>query len=309
MIARLQINMVRKSLVNLIGLFNTVKFTFGLLCLAWLVTSPSLAQKESAATISESDYEQHIQALRQNMPDVGFNIRVEAPFVVIGDESAEMLEARCRSIRWAVQRLKKQYFPHDPDHIIDIWLFKDKTSYEKNVTTLHGVKPGTPYGYYSSRHNSLVMNISTGGGTLVHELVHPFIERNFPDCPSWFNEGLASLYEQSQDHEGKIVGLTNWRLNGLQRAIAAGTVPTFQTLCETTTQQFYREDPGTNYSQARYLCYYLQQKGQLNTFYHQFVANVEQDPSGYETLKSVLKTTDMPKFKTEWAMWVSRLKF
>ena len=24
------------------------------------------------------------------------------------------------------------------------------------------------------------MNISTGGGTLVHEIVHPFIEANFP---------------------------------------------------------------------------------------------------------------------------------
>ena len=27
--------------------------------------------------------------------------------------------------------------------------------------------------------------------------------------------------------------------------------------------QFYNQDPGTNYSQARYLCYYLQQRGLL----------------------------------------------
>ena len=41
------------------------------------------------------------------------------------------------------------------------------------------------------------MNIATGGGTLVHEIVHPFMAANFEQCPSWFNEGLGSLYEQS----------------------------------------------------------------------------------------------------------------
>jgi len=46
----------------------------------------------------------------------------------------------------------------------------------------------------------------------VHEIVHPFMAANFPDCPAWFNEGLASLYEQSSERDGKIIGLTNWRL-------------------------------------------------------------------------------------------------
>ena len=46
------------------------------------------------------------------------------------------------------------------------------------------------------------MNIATGGGTLVHEIVHPFVEANFPGCPTWFNEGLGSLYEQSAERKG-----------------------------------------------------------------------------------------------------------
>ena len=40
----------------------------------------------------------------------------------------------------------------------------------------------------------VVLGTSTGGGTLVHEIVHPFMRANFPNCPSWFDEGLASLY-------------------------------------------------------------------------------------------------------------------
>lgn len=262
-----------------------------------------------AVAQSETEYQKHIEQLREELPEGDFNVRIERPFVVIGDESPEMLQRRCRSIRWAVDRLKKQYFKYDPDHIINIWLFKDKHSYESNVEQMFGEKPGTPYGYYSSHHRALVMNISTGGGTLVHEIVHPFIERNFPDCPSWFNEGLASLYEQSGDNDGKIVGYTNWRLQGLQRAIAAKTVPDFKMLCETSTREFYNEDRGTNYSQARYLCYYLQQAGKLNRFYHDFVKNAESDPSGYRTLVKILDDADMDEFKEQWQQYVMKLKY
>ncbi|MCH7728449.1 MAG: DUF1570 domain-containing protein [Planctomycetes bacterium] len=153
------------------------------------------------------------------------------------------------------------------------------------------------------------MNINTGGGTLVHELVHPYMAANFDECPSWFNEGLASLYEQCQDNNGHIWGLTNWRLRGLQGAIDDERVPSFKTLCSTTTFQFYKKDPGTNYSQARYLCYYLQQKGLLVKYYHDFVRSAKDDPTGYETLKKVLGEEDMDAFKKKWEEYVKNLRF
>jgi len=153
------------------------------------------------------------------------------------------------------------------------------------------------------------MNISTGGGTLVHEIVHPFIESNFPDCPSWFNEGLASLYEQCGESRGKIVGYTNWRLEGLKKAIAQDAVPPFQELCSTTTREFYDDDRGTNYAQARYLCYYLQQRGLLRTYYRAFVRNADADPTGYKTLQKTLGVDDMEVFQKRWQTWSASLKF
>ena len=147
-------------------------------------------------------------------------------------------------------------------------------------------RPGTPFGYYSETHDALIMNIATGGGTLVHEIVHPFMASNFPACPSWFNEGLASLYEQCGDKDGHIRGRTNWRLKGLQEAIRQKAVPSFKTLCKTSTHQFYNVDPGTNYSQARYLCYYLQEEGKLSDYYRKFLAARKTDKSGYATLVS-----------------------
>jgi hypothetical protein len=259
---------------------------------------------------TDADYAQHIMKLKSRLPSDEFHVSVEHPFVVISDEPPARTQDRCeRTIRWATTKLKEAFFSTDPSAILDIWLFKDKHSYDTHTVRLFGSKPSTPYGYYSASDGALVMNISTGGGTLVHEIVHPFMESNFPACPAWLNEGLGSLYEQSSSKNGRIVGLTNWRLAGLQRAIARDAVPSFGELCATTTHQFYRADPGTNYSQARYLCYYLQQHGLLRKFYHQFVDHHKEDPTGYQTLIATLAVDDMDQFKKDWQAYVMRLRF
>ncbi len=256
------------------------------------------------------DYQKHVVELRKKIPSNDFHIVLQKPFIVIGDESLERVRSRSLyTVKWAIDLLKKDFFKKNPNQIIDIWLFKNKRSYETHCKEIFGVTPSTPYGFYSSTKKALIMNISTGGGTLVHEIVHPFIESNFPNCPSWFNEGLASLYEQSKEDDNKIVGLTNWRLRGLQIHIKDNKVPSFKKLCSTSTYEFYQQDPGTNYSQARYLCYFLQQNGKLRTFYHEFVKNSETDPTGFETLKKVLGETDMDAFKKKWEKSTMELRF
>ncbi len=258
---------------------------------------------------SELQYAAHVRDLRRKTPNDDFHIVLQRPFVVVGDEPLAVVKRRAeQTVRWAVDHLKREYFSNDPEVILDIWLFRDKTSYEANTASLFGAKPTTPFGYYSRANRALVMNIATGGGTLVHEIVHPFIEANFPSCPSWFNEGLASLYEQSAERDGRIVGLTNWRLKGLQKAIQDGSVSSFEALCATSRAEFYG-NRGTNYAQARYLCYYLQEDGRLRDFYHQFVRDADQDPTGLTTLKSTLRPQDLATFQREWEAFVSRLTF
>lgn len=255
------------------------------------------------------EYDRHIAALAERVPDPSFTIVRAPPFVVLGDEDAATVEKRAAgTVKWAVEHLESAFFAKEPDEIIDVWLFKDKESYEKNARALFGETPSTPYGYYSARHKALVMNIATGGGTLVHEIVHPFMRANFPACPAWFNEGLASLYEQSGEKEGRIAGFTNWRLAGLQKTIRAGKPPALAALVATTERQFYDEDRGTNYAAARYLCYYLQEKGLLVKFYRELVARQEEDPSGAATLKRVLGE-DLEAFQPAWEKFVMGLRF
>lgn len=280
----------------------------------WTIIRMALDAKELKAPprspgFSPADYAQHVMRLRARLPR-GFSVVVEPPFVVVGDGGAQAVAASARdTVRWAVERLKRSYFDRDPARILDVWLFKNEKSYYGNARALFGDTPDTPYGYYSSEHRALVMNISTGGGTLVHEIVHPFIETNFPGCPAWFNEGLGSLYEQSADRGGHIVGLTNWRLAGLQRAIRRRAVPTFRKLTSTTDAQFYDDDTGVHYAEARYLLYYLQQRGLLERFYKEFALHHATDPTGYATLMRVLGNPDPVAFRKTWERFVMRLRF
>ncbi len=274
--------------------------------------APAASARE-AAPIAETevgpDYAAHVSALRARLP-AHLSIVVEPPFVVVGDGGPARLKQTAEgTIRWAVERLERDFFDRRPERILDVYLFEGSDSYERHTRSLFGEAPTTPYGFYSSRHGALIMNIATGGGTLVHEIVHPYMEANFPDCPAWLNEGLGSLYEQSADRNGKIVGLTNWRLAGLKRAIRAGQTVPFEKLTAMSDTEFYADDSGVHYAQARYLLYFLQENDLLVQFYRDFVRQRASDPSGYRTLVATLGESDMRAFQRRWERWVSGLSF
>jgi hypothetical protein len=269
--------------------------------------APAAESKAPAAErrVEKPDVDHHVAELKKRLPSSEFTIIVQPPFVVIGDEAPDVVKRRTDdTVKWTVDKLKQDYFTEDPKELLDIWLFKDSDSYERHTLELFKQKPTTPFGYYSSEQKALIMNIGTGGGTLVHEIVHPFMEANFPACPPWFNEGMGSLYEHVGEEDGHIWGYVNWRLPGLQKAIRAGNLTAFEKLMAMDPNTFYGDRTGVNYAQSRYLCYYLQQKGLLVKFYKQFHAAQKNDPSGFQTLKAVLGESDMTQFQRRWERFV-----
>jgi hypothetical protein len=256
---------------------------------------------------SEIELQNHLAKLKK--PE-GFTVVVQTPFVVVGDESAEMVRHRAtNTIRWASTRLKQDFFADDPKEIIDVWLFNDHHSYTNYAWILFQDRPSSRFGYFSEKDHALVMDISTGGGTLVHEMVHAFMRGNFEECPAWFNEGFASLFEASAEKDGHIIGMVNWRYKGLEKAIKEKKTISFKELTSKTGAEFYGGTSyGDFYGQARYLCYYLQEKKLLIEFYREFVKNVKKDPTGYNTLKRVTGETDMNEFQKKWEKFVLELR-
>lgn len=269
----------------------------------------SVAVPDKPSEFRPAEYAQHVIQLKEGL-DPALSLTVEAPFVVIGDGGpARVRQSAESTVRWAVRLLRQDFFARPPLRILNVWLLSTPARYEKVARSLTGEDPGTPYGFYSRRARALVMNISTGGGTLVHEIVHPFIEANFPACPPWFNEGLGSLFEQSAERDGHIVGLPNWRLSGLKRAIGQKKVPDFRTLLAKNGDEFYGDDSGVNYAASRYLCHYLQDQGVLRSYYREFTLHQPDDPSGHVTLLRVLGERDARAFEARWRTWVLGLSF
>jgi hypothetical protein len=222
-----------------------------------------------------------------------FHVVVEAPFVVIGDEGTEQVEQRAAgTVRWAVAQLRKTYFADLPTQPLEIWLLADEAAYQSVSQNRFDITPPSPFGFYASQHRALVINIARGSGTLVHEIVHPLMAHNFPNCPVWFDEGLASLYEECTEQDGQIWGLPNWRLRRLRHWLDSDALPSFESLCSLSRNDFYGEHAARNYAQARYLCLYLQHHDKLPSLYRTMHANRATDPSGWQSLCNVLYEID-----------------
>src|SRR5258708_36148519 len=142
----------------------------------------------SPETFTHADFAKHVEQLKKKLPSNSFTVIIQRPFVVIGDESAADVKKHSeQTVKWAVDKLQQDFFAKDPKEILATWLVRDATSYEKNALVLFGETPTTPYGYYSSAHKALIMNISTGGGTLVHDIINPLLGAHFSACAPLFH--------------------------------------------------------------------------------------------------------------------------
>lgn len=258
---------------------------------------------------TEEDTLKVCEEIRRELGDDTQVERVEDFFFVASNDTTQSFVQYKATIARVYRYLYEDYFLRRPEKPIRVYLFKDKTTYDIYCRSTYDKPPSTPYGFYMSRERKMVMNISTGTGTLAHELVHPLLAEDFPGVPSWFNEGFASLFEQSGERGGKMVGFVNWRLPKLKQMLKIGKGVPLSDLMKTTTEQFYGEDDrGVNYATARYLCLYLQEKKQLIPFFKAFKETAKTDPTGALAFEKATGKTPSA-LDPAWREWVLSLKY
>jgi hypothetical protein len=240
-----------------------------------------------------------------------FNYVVAGPFVIAGNGSRERVARyRDQTILAAARALHALYFEKEPAEPVLIQLFESAEPYRRLARKWFGDEEVPHFGFFRRGQNVMLMNVGTGTGTLVHELVHALIAPDFPHVPDWFNEGLASLYEQcaiGRDYRS-IQGLPNWRLPALKAAIRKDQLRPLREVIE--DDHFY--DPqhvGMNYAQARYLLMYLQEKKLLTEYYARFRDNAKEDPTGLKTLQAVAAPDGMEAFEKAWRVGVMKVQF
>jgi hypothetical protein len=273
---------------------------------------PGVASAVAAPAVNPDELDRQSKAKAAELrPRLGAecSVLVRSPFVVAGDMTAdELLGWYDRTIAPAARAMAYSYFKKPPIEPITVLLFTKEEPYDRYAKKLFNDEKVSVYGYYKPDRRTLVMNIDTGGGTLVHELTHALIVYDFPAVPDWFNEGLASLHEQCRFRPAGqgLEGLVNWRLPGLQSAIKGKRLVSLETLM--TDDDFRGASIGVNYAQARYFCLWLQEKGLLTRYYERFRAGQKDDPQGVATARAVLGGKEWSKIDAEFQAWAMGLE-
>ena len=235
-------------------------------------------------------------------------IIVRPPFVIGGDLSeAELDRYYVQTILPTKRALDLAYFDCGPDKPLTLLLYSNERAYRDAAWKLDRRNTTNYYGYYVRSEKRIVVNIGTGEGTLAHELTHALGHFDFPNMPEWFDEGLASLYEEADFSEDglQLNGLSNWRLNHLLSAMQKRRLGTLESLI--SAREIREETQAIEYAHARYFCLYLQERGLLPFFYRKFRDRAGSDPSGLRTLCEILGEENLDPVDRNFRQWVIAL--
>jgi hypothetical protein len=272
-------------------------------CAAGSGVPPSLRELPA----SDEETRRAADEIRRELGE-GFLVElVEGIFFAATDDTAENFARHRATIALVFRFLRSDYLKRIPSRPVRVYLFRDRRGYEGYCRAAYGEPPSTPFGFYRAGERKIVLDISTGGGTLAHEIVHPLLAEDFPGVPSWLNEGFASLFERFRERDGAVEGRPNWRLPVLQRALRDGRAPGLRRLLESPPNEFYGDERGVSYAAARHLCLWLQERGLLARFYREFRDGAAADPSGLRTLERVAGRA-LADLERDWTAWVRDLR-
>ncbi len=232
-------------------------------------------------------------------------IRIQPPYVLAGDMSDETLDRMYRDVIQPTERaLNVSFFDARPTEPITILAFRDEATFRDFARRVDRRPAAAYYGYYIRSARRIVVNVSTGAGTLAHELTHALGHFDFPNMPEWFDEGLASLFEQSEFTErgNRLTGTDNWRVHQLLRALHANKLRPTNDLVNTVGTR--EENQSIDYAHARYLCLFLQDQQLLEPFYRKLRSRSEADTTGWQTLSELLTAASQSDLDTDFRRWV-----
>jgi hypothetical protein len=143
-----------------------------------------------------------------------------------------------------------------------VFAFRDNPSLAEHLRPASkGGKRLAGFFLRAPERNLIALDASAGEstyGVVFHELVHDFTDRNFPNVPLWYKEGLAEYYSTFRLEKGQaLVGMQ--QRNHRRYLIEHKLTPTHQMLAVTYTSPEYNEQSkaGAFYAQAWATVHYL----------------------------------------------------
>jgi hypothetical protein len=201
-------------------------------------------------------------------------------------------------------------FTKRPDRAVSAFIFDAQGPFDAHCRALVGANPEPLLGAYSLKTRTICVNAGPGASTLVHEMVHPIIQTDFPHAPAWIDEAIASLYESPIfPKQGEIEGVTNWRLARLQHALDSAADKDklrVDALFVMSDADFRGRDIDLHYAVARFFAQWLDARRALWPFYCGWRDGYTDDKSGEKAFRAAVGT--MPaEVNGEWIAWVRQL--
>jgi hypothetical protein len=195
------------------------------------------------------------------------------------------------------------------ENLLTVYALPSVESLKRFATRVHGLNVGHfCIGYSYAPDASMVAVIPRDLiGTLRHELVHSLISARYPSLPPWLDEGLASLYEESQMEGNQMVGTWGWRQKLLREMW--GLRPPIPRLIAMGRNEFDQvgreiEEQAATHAEARTLLLYIQEKGRLADVFNSFRHLSPLDsPSGAPERLAAILGTSTSRIDGEFTAW------
>lgn len=261
---------------------------------------------DSSGNKKHTDIKNNLDELTETIPGFDYNPVIEKYsailpkdmsitkfkyFVIFSDLSPEVTYTLIdNDVRNTISAVLDNYADVNPEKITPVFLFGDFDTYKNFSVNNFGIEETdlSPYGFYKISKNVISIRYITWKGSLSHELTHALVQNDFPDMPSWLNEGLASLHEKATFRNGNLQGDFSLRIISLRRAMSDNTYSGLRQMMESNDDVIYGKRGSYYYAQARYLLMYLQEKGLLQDYYKQFRKTYDKDITGITQLEKIL---------------------
>jgi hypothetical protein len=245
---------------------------------ASVVMTPLTDSEISRRLYALGDTARAMSSLRRRFTGVASPGTFASSHFVIASASghgARQLGDIASTLERAVVALHDEYGLPAPDTLISVYLVPDAAALRTLATTLHHVTADPGAIGYSVPNDQSIVAVIPGAeiGTLLHELTHLLVKRDFADAPPWLDEGFAALHEVSHWEGNRLVGDPNWRGDLLRELGYPNRPYTLTTLLTMHGDDFNAYQSGdferapVNHAFARYFVLQLQQTGRLESVY------------------------------------------
>ena len=211
-------------------------------------------------------------------------------FVIHSDLDSRYVKILQSNIESFYEKILYEYFPKGWETPLDIYYSETQSDTQKLIAGF-GYDDKVHYGVYISALKAIFTHrkMDSGGlaglGTVYHEIVHRFVDLNYYQPQTWFDEGLATfLGEQTRCvNDSLTLGYANpWREHILREMIENGQKIDVSYLASLSAKQFYEKRE--NYHPTRALFYWIYDSGYLQ----QYLKNVKKQGYSLDVLEKTV---------------------